>query len=59
MFEGTRNFFKRNRTNLAVGFGLAGAGYLAVQFIGNKLSDARTRMMSDRVAKEKYPHPKP
>ncbi|KAF8244701.1 Peroxin-3 [Wilcoxina mikolae CBS 423.85] len=52
MFEGTRNFFKRNRTNLAVGFGLAGAGYLAVQFIGNKLAEARTRMMSDRVAKE-------
>jgi peroxin-3 len=54
MYQATRNFFKRNRTNLAIGVGLAGAGYLAVQYIGTKLSEARSRMMSDRVAREKY-----
>jgi peroxin-3 len=53
MFEGARNFFKRNRTNIVVGFGLASAGYFAVQYVGNKLSEARNRMMSERVAKEK------
>lgn len=53
MFEATRNFVKRHRTNLALGFGIVGAGYVAVQYIGSKLTEARTRMMSDRVAREK------
>jgi hypothetical protein len=54
MFTSTRNFIKRHRTNLAVGFGIVGAGYLAVHYIGNKLSEARSQLMSDRQAKEKY-----
>lgn len=54
MLQATRNFIRRNRTNLAVGLGLVGAGYIAAQYIGSKLSDAKTRMMSDRVAREKY-----
>jgi peroxin-3 len=53
MFESTRDFLRRNRRNLAVGFGLVGAGYLAVQYLGNKLSEARSRMSNERVAKEK------
>ncbi|KAA8911152.1 Peroxin-3 [Sphaerosporella brunnea] len=52
MFMSTRNFFKRNRRNLAVGFGLLSAGYLAVQYMGNKISEARSRLMTERVAKE-------
>ena len=54
MFQATRNFVNRNRKGLAVGFGLIGAGYIAVQYVGNKFSEARNRMMSERVAKEKY-----
>jgi len=52
MFDGARNFLRRNRTNIVLGFGLAGAGYVAVQYVGNKLSEARNRMMSERVARE-------
>ncbi|KAI5790104.1 Peroxin-3 [Geopyxis carbonaria] len=52
MLEQTRSFLRRNRSNLAMGFGLAGAGYLAVQYVGTKLSEARNRMMVDRVARE-------
>jgi peroxin-3 len=41
MFDGARDFLRRNRTNIVLGFGLAGAGYVAVQYVGNKLSEAR------------------
>jgi hypothetical protein len=51
MFEGTRKFLRRHRTNLVVGVGIVGAGYLVMQYIGNKLSEARNRMMNDRVAR--------
>lgn len=52
MFSATRRWFNRNRTPLAIGAGLVGAGYLATQYVLNKLSDARERMSSDRIAKE-------
>lgn len=54
MFAATRRWFRRNRTPIAVGVGLIGAGYVVTQYIVSKLNDARERMSSDRIAKEKY-----
>jgi peroxin-3 len=53
MISATRRWFKRNRTPIAVGFGILGVGYIAVNYVLGKLSDARERMSSDRIAKEK------
>ncbi|ROV87369.1 hypothetical protein VSDG_09874 [Cytospora chrysosperma] len=52
MFASTRRWFRRNRTPIAIGLGVVGAGYVATQYILNKLNDARERMSSDRIAKE-------
>lgn len=53
MLSATRRWLKRNRTPIAVGAGVIGVGYVAVQYVLGKLSDARERMSSDRIAKEK------
>ncbi|KAK8041855.1 hypothetical protein PG993_006378 [Apiospora rasikravindrae] len=52
MLSATRRWFRRNRTPIAVGVGVVGAGYLATQYVLNKINDARERMSSDRIAKE-------
>ncbi|KAI1822964.1 Peroxin-3 [Xylaria intraflava] len=52
MLPATRRWFRRNRTPIAIGVGIVGAGYLATQYIVRKLNDARERMSSDRIAKE-------
>ncbi|OLN81598.1 Peroxisomal biogenesis factor 3 [Colletotrichum chlorophyti] len=52
MFEATRRWFRRNRTPLAVGVGVVGAGYFVTQYVLGKINDARERMSSDRIAKE-------
>lgn len=54
MFRATRSWFRRNRTPIAIGVGVVGAGYLATQYVLAKINDARERMGSDRIAKEKY-----
>lgn len=48
----TRQWFRRNRTPLAIGVGVIGAGYLVTQYVLGKISDARERMSSDRIARE-------
>ena len=53
MFGATRRWFNRNRTPIAVGAGLIGAGYVVTRYVASKLNDARERMSSDRIAKEK------
>lgn len=53
MFAATRQWFRRHRTPIAIGVGIAGAGYVATQYVLTKLNDARERMSSDRIAKEK------
>lgn len=53
MISATRRWFRRNRTPIAIGFGVLGAGYVAAQYVLGKLADARERMSSDRIAKEK------
>ncbi|KAI9766828.1 MAG: peroxin [Geoglossum simile] len=52
MIRATRSWFRRNRTNFAIGFGVVGVGYVASQYVLSKLAEARERMSSDRIAKE-------
>merc|ERR1711977_440937 len=52
MISASRRWLRRNRTPLAIGFGVVGAGYVATQYVLNKINDARERMSSDRIAKE-------
>ncbi|KAI0802566.1 Peroxin-3 family protein [Xylaria sp. FL0064] len=52
MLSTTRRWFRRNRTPIAIGVGIVGAGYLATQYVLSKINDARERMSSDRIAKE-------
>jgi len=53
MIGATRRWFRRNRKGLAIGAGVIGAGYLAGQYVLTKFSEARERMSSDRIAREK------
>ncbi|KAI1421696.1 Peroxin-3 family protein [Xylaria sp. FL1777] len=52
MLSTTRRWFRRNRTPIAIGVGIVGAGYLATQYVMSKINNARERMSSDRIAKE-------
>ncbi|GAP89198.1 putative peroxin-3 family [Rosellinia necatrix] len=52
MLSTTRRWFRHNRTPIAIGVGIVGAGYLATQYVLGKINDARERMSSDRIAKE-------
>ncbi|KAF5859419.1 peroxin [Aspergillus alliaceus] len=52
MIGATRRWFRRNRKGLAIGAGVIGAGYLAGQYVLSKISEARERMSSDRIARE-------
>jgi len=54
MISATRRWVRRNRTNFAIGFGALGVGYLATQYVFSKISEARERMSSDRIARDKY-----
>jgi hypothetical protein len=54
MISATKNWLRRNRTPLAIGFGVVGVGYVATQYVLGKISSARERMSSDRIAREKY-----
>ena len=49
----TKRWFQRNRRGLAIGASVIGAGYLAGQYALSKLSEARERMSSDKIAREK------
>jgi len=53
MFSATRRWFRRNRTPIGIGVGIIGAGYVVTQYVLSKINDARERMSSDRIAKEK------
>ncbi|KAK7707316.1 peroxin [Botryosphaeria dothidea] len=52
MISATRRWFRRNRTNFAVGAGVLGAGYLAGQYLLGKLTEARQRISDERIARE-------
>lgn len=53
MFASARRWLRTNRTPLAVAAGVVGAGYVAVQYCLARLNDARERMSSDRIARDK------
>ena len=59
MIASTRAWFRRNRTNFAIGAGAIGAGYVVSQYVLGKITETRQRMSDDRIAKEKYIHPPP
>ncbi|KAI5465793.1 Peroxin-3 [Mariannaea sp. PMI_226] len=52
MLSSARRWLRNNRTPIAVGVGVIGAGYIATQYVISKINDARERMSSDRIAKE-------
>lgn len=52
MIGATRRWFQRHRRSLAIGVGVVGVGYLAGQYVLSKISEARERLSSDRIAKE-------
>ncbi|KFA70810.1 hypothetical protein S40288_09655 [Stachybotrys chartarum IBT 40288] len=52
MFSSARRWLRQNRTPLAIGVGVIGAGYVATQYVLSRINDARERMSSDRIAKE-------
>ena len=51
--DATRKWLRRNRTNFAIGFGIAGLTYVTGQYILTKIAEARERMTGDRISKEK------
>ena len=53
MISATKRWLRRNRTNFAIGVGVLGVGYVAGQYVLSKITEARERMTSDRIAKEK------
>lgn len=53
MFSSARSWLRRNRAPIAIGVGVVGAGYAVTQYVLVKLNDARERMSSERIAKEK------
>ncbi|KAL4980228.1 Peroxin-3 [Aspergillus desertorum] len=52
MISATRRWFRRNRKTLTIGTGVIGVGYFAGQYVLGKISEARERMSSDRIARE-------
>lgn len=52
MIGATRRWIRRNRKGLTIGAGIIGVGYLAGQYVLSKVSEARERMSSDRIARE-------
>jgi peroxin-3 len=53
MLEGTRRWFRRNRTRFAIGAGTLGLVYLAGQYAWSKWLEARQRMADETMSKEK------
>ncbi|KAI6785764.1 Peroxisomal biogenesis factor-like protein [Emericellopsis cladophorae] len=52
MFSTARRWLRRNKTPIAIGVGVVGAGYVVTQYVLNKINDARERMSSERISKE-------
>ncbi|KAG9247099.1 Peroxin-3 [Calycina marina] len=52
MIAATRKWLQRNRTPFAIAVGVLGVGYVATTYVLGKISDARQRMSTDRIARE-------
>ena len=60
VFAATRRFLRRNRTPLLLTTAIAGASYLTITYITSKLTSAKSRLHSERIAREKSsPSPPP
>lgn len=53
MIASSRKWLRRYRTPMAIGLGVVGVGYVATKYVLSKITDARERMSSDRIAREK------
>ena len=53
MIASSRKWLRRYRTPMAIGLGVVGVGYVATKYVLIKITDARERMSSDRIAREK------
>ncbi|KAF3935601.1 hypothetical protein ABW19_dt0204183 [Dactylella cylindrospora] len=52
MLKQTRTFFRKNRTNLAIGASVIGGIYIGANYILGKFSETKDRMATDRIARE-------
>ncbi|EEQ34045.1 peroxin [Microsporum canis] len=52
MINATKQWLRRHRNGIAIGAGVVGVGYLAGQYVLGKISEARERMSSERIARE-------
>ncbi|KAK3073309.1 peroxin [Teratosphaeriaceae sp. CCFEE 6253] len=52
MISASRRWFQRNRTNIVVATSLAGATYLAGQYVVGKIQEVRQRASDERISKE-------
>lgn len=57
MITTSKNWIRRNRTNLGITVGVLGAGYVVCQYVLSKIAETGERMDSGRTAKEKYISP--
>lgn len=53
MIAATRRWLRRNQNGIALAAGVAGATYMAGQYVMGKIAEARERMTFDRLAREK------
>ena len=53
MITATRSWLRRNRTRLAIGAGVVGAGYLAAKYVMGRIEETKERLKADHTAKEK------
>ena len=53
MIDASRRWFKRHRNKFAVWGAVVGVGYVAGQYVINKISETRERMSIDRICSEK------
>ncbi|KAK2744965.1 peroxin [Myotisia sp. PD_48] len=52
MITATKRWLRRHRNGIAIGAGVVGVGYFAGQYVLGKISEARERMGSERVARD-------
>ena len=54
MLSASRRWLQRYRAPLAVGVGIVSATYVAAQYVVGRMEEARERLTSERLAKDKW-----